>query len=66
MLQNIFSYRPPLHDLFNEAELRAFHPTCFIKSRTQFLKPINIVKIACGIMLIPITSVAAPVEINNL
>ena len=28
MLQNIFSYRPPLYDLFNKAELCALHPPC--------------------------------------
>ena len=25
MLQNVFSYRPPLYDLFDKAEFRALH-----------------------------------------
>ena len=28
MLQNIFSHRPPLYDLFDNAELRAVHTPC--------------------------------------
>ena len=28
MLQNIFSHRPPLYDVFNKAELYALHVPC--------------------------------------
>ena len=28
MLENIFSHRSPLYDLFDKAELRALHPSC--------------------------------------
>ena len=40
MLQNIFSHRPPLYDLFAEAELRALPPLCYLEkgSVTKYLK----------------------------
>ena len=30
MLQNIFSHRPPLYDVFDKAELYALHAPCIV------------------------------------
>ena len=35
MLQNIFSHRPPLYDVFNKAELYALHVPCNRGSRSS-------------------------------
>ena len=38
MLQNVFSHRPPLYDIFDKAELRALYTPCHI---TDSLSQLN-------------------------
>ena len=50
MLQNIFSHKPLLYDLFNKAEMRALPPRCFGFDFVSFLIPWeNVIDPFCAI-----------------